>query len=132
MVTVIPLQRRGDTFLVECKLEALNQINLLGIIDSGSSVTFLSEKVCERASLKYKGSKDKFMRIRGKGHRKAAVRCYRGTITVGTKSGSGIVYALDVRPTVDGMRVDAVLGRDVLRHFKVTLDWRNGTGILEA
>ena len=127
----MPLKMRGDTFFVECKLGGANKLDLLGVIDSGSSVSFLSETACERAKLEYKGSENKFMRIHGKGHRKIDARRYRGVIVVGTKAGSGTVYSLDVRPTVNGMRVDAVLGRDILRHFRVTLDWRDGTGWLE-
>lgn len=59
------------------------------------------------------------------------MRYYRGLITLGAKSGSGTVYEIDTRPVVGGMRVDVVLGRDVLRHFKVTLNWRDGEGFLE-
>ena len=131
MVTAMPLKMRGDTLLANCALGGPSGIKILGVIDSGSSISFLSETACERAKLKYKGSENKFMCIHGKGHRKIDVRCYRGVIVVGTKAGSGTVYALDVRPTVNGMRVDAVLGRDILRHFRVTLDWRDGTGWLE-
>lgn len=127
----IPLQKRGNTFLAKCTLGLPNGIDLLGIIDSGSSVSFVSPRARELAHLKYKGSESKFMCIHGKSHRKADVMCYRGVIVVGTRAGSGTVYALDVRPSVAGLRVDAVLGRDILRHFRVTLDWRDGTGWLE-
>jgi len=104
----------------------------LGIVDTGSSFTLVSSKICERARLKLKGDIDKFMRIHGKSHTKIKVPYYRGTITVGPMSGSGTVYEINVRPTVAGLRADVIVGYDVLRHFSMTLDWVNGTGFLEC
>lgn len=117
--------------MAKCALGLPNGMLPLGIMGSGSSVTFLPEKICERTQRKHKGSENKFMRIHGKSHRKFSVKCYRGMVVVGTKTGCGTVYALDVSPSVAGLRVDAVLGRDILRHFRVTLDWKGGTGWLE-
>ena len=54
-----------------------------------------------------------------------------GLVSLGPKSRSGTVYEIDVHPVVGGLHVDVVLGRDILRHFKVTLNWRDGTGMLE-
>lgn len=71
------------------------------------------------------------MCVHGKAHRQIDVKRYRGTVIVGTKTGSGLVYELDVRPSVMGLRADAVLGRDVLRNFDAGLGWRAGTGFLE-
>lgn len=128
----IPLQKRGDVFLAKCKLVGQRKMDILGIVDSGSSVTFVSTHACELAELKYKGSEKKFMCVHGKAHRQASVKRYRGVVTVGEVSGSGLVYELDVRPAVKGLRADAVLGRDVLRNFDVGLNWRAGTGFLEG
>jgi len=128
----VPLQMRGGVFLAKCKLVGQGKTDILGIVDSGSSVTFVSTHACGLARLKYKGSEKKFMCVHGKAHRQIGVKRYRGTVTVGTGSGSGFVYALDVRPTVGGLRADAVLGRDVLQNFDVGLNWRAGTGFLEG
>jgi len=118
-------------FFANCTLGAQGGVRLVGIVDSGSNRTYVSKKVCEREGLKLKGDKDDIMCIHGKKHRGTPVRYYRGVITVGTKSGNGLVYEIDTRPVVGGVHVDVVLGRDVLRHFKVTLNWRDGTGIME-
>lgn len=128
----IPLQKRGNKFLVECTLEELGDAKLLGIVDTGSSFTLVSSKICERAKLKPKGDTDKVMCIHGKSHTKISVPRYRGTIAVGTKSGSGTVYEINVRPVVAGLRADVIVGCDVLQHFRMTLDWVNGTGFLEG
>jgi len=131
-VTDVRLQLRDGVFLAKCTLGDRDKLDLVGIVDSGSNRTYVSKRACERARLKRRGSSSDIMCVHGKKRRGAAVQYYRGLVTVGTKSGSGTVYEIDVRPTVGGLRVDVVLGRDVLRHFRVTLDWRNGTGSLEA
>ncbi|RNJ72258.1 MAG: hypothetical protein EB832_04125 [Thaumarchaeota archaeon S14] len=130
-MTAMRLQLREGVFLVKCTLGAKEKIELMGIIDSGSSRTYVSKKACERARLKPKGSREDVMCVHGKKHRGAPVQYYRGLVSLGTKSGSGTVYEIDVRPVVGGLHVDVVHGRDILRHFKVTLNWRDGTGMLE-
>lgn len=75
----IPIKKRGDKFLVECTLEELGETKLLGIVDPGSSLTFVSSKICERARLKFKGDMDKLMCVHGKSHAKVSVPYYRGT-----------------------------------------------------
>lgn len=52
----ILLQVREGVFLAKCELAGQATIGILGIVDSGSSVTFVSTHACERAGLKYKGS----------------------------------------------------------------------------
>jgi len=104
----------------------------LGIVDTGSSFSLASSKICGRARLKFKGNTRKVMRIHGKSHTKIRVPYYRGTITVGTKSGCGTVYELNVRPVVAGLYADVIVGYDVLRHFHVILDYVNGTGFRES
>lgn len=128
----MPIQKRGNKFLVECTLEELGETKLLGIVDPGSSLTFVSSKICERARLKFKGNARKITRVHGKSHAKIKVPYYRGTITVGTRPGNGTVYGINVRPAVAGLRADVIVGYDVLRHFRLTLDWVNGTGFLEG
>lgn len=126
------LQLRDGVFLVKCTLGDRDRLNLGGIIDSGSSRAYVSKWACGRARLKRKGGRDDVMCVHGKKRRGTPAQYYRGLVTVGTKSGNGTVCEIDVRPTVGGMRVDVVLGRDVLRHFRVTLDWRAGAGFLEG
>lgn len=72
------------------------------------------------------------MCIHGKSHTKISVPYYRGTIVVGTKSGSGTIYEINVRPAVVGLRTDVIVDYDVLQYFSMTLDWVNGTGFLEG
>jgi len=126
----IPLQKRGDMFLAECSLEGLEGVKLLGIVDSGASTSYVASKVCDRARLKYKGSRSDILCVHGKEHREIDIEYYRGTVTVGTKSGCGMVYKIDIRPRIAGVSVDAILGNDVLRHFNIALNHRDGTGFL--
>lgn len=126
----ISLQKRGDTFLAECSLEEMGGVKLLGIVDSGASTSYVASKICDRAQLKYRGTKKSILCIHGKDHRMLGIRYYRGTITVGTKSGCGMACEIDVRPKVEGTSVDAILGNDVLRHFNIALNHRDGTGFL--
>jgi len=72
------------------------------------------------------------MCIHGKSHTEIRVPYYRGTITVGTKSGSGTIYGINVRPVVAGLYADVIVGYDMLQHFSMTLDYVNGTGFLEG
>lgn len=70
------------------------------------------------------------MCVHGRQHGGVPIRHYRGLVTLGTKSGSGRVYEVGARLAVGGLHVDVLSGRGMLRHFKVTLGWRNGTGHL--
>lgn len=126
-----PLQKRGNAFLTACELDGSNVMCPLEIIDPGSSATFLSERVCERAQLECRGPQDKFTRIYEKAHRKVPVGCYRGTVIVGTKSRRGVVCALDVRPAAGGRRGTGALHAMRLQRA-AGLESRDGTGRLEG
>lgn len=127
----IMLQMRNDVFLANCLLHAKDGLSLLGIVDSGSNRTYVSKKMCKLAGLKHKGTAVDTMCVHGRQHLGAPIRYYRGLVSLGTKPGSGRVYEIDTRLVVGGLRVDVLLGRDILRHFKVTLDWIGGVGHLE-
>ncbi len=62
---------------------------------------------------------------------KEKVRTYHGTVVVGDKTGSGIVYELGGGLEVSGIAIDAILGHDVLKHFDGRLSWKSGFGSLE-
>lgn len=70
-MTFVRLQLRDGVFLVRCALDAKDRMWLVGIVDSGSNRTYVSKKVCERAGLKLKGSKNNVMCVHGKKHRGA-------------------------------------------------------------
>lgn len=127
----VELQMRNNVFLANCTLHAKESINLLGIVDSGANRTYVSRKVCELAGLKRKGTTEDTLCVHGRQHSGVPIQYYRGLVTLGTKPGSGRVYEIDTRLVVGGLLVDVLLGRDILRHFKVTLDWKGGTGYLE-
>lgn len=102
----------------------------MGIVDPGASTSYVTSKICERAQLKYRGARKDILCVHGKGHRELGTKYYRGTTMVGTKSGCGVVYEIGVRPRVAGAVVDAILGNDVLRHFNIALNHRDGAGFL--
>lgn len=127
----IPLKKHGVAFLVECSLEELDGVKLWGIVDSGASITYVTSKIRERAQLKHKGTRKDILCVHGKNHKSLGIKYYRGKIAVGTKSGCGTVYEINVRPKVAGISVDAILGHDVPQHFNIALNHRDATGFLE-
>jgi len=105
---------------------------LLGIVDSGFSITYVTEETCRDARLEPTGKPRKFMCVHGKSHAGIETKSYHGTVTLGTTPCTSIVYAIDAHIVVGGQRVDAILGRDALQHFNVGLEWLDGTGHLDA
>jgi len=122
----IPLQLRNGVYLVTFTINGKHK--LLGIVDSGASSTHVTAEARKRAGLEYTGTARKFMCIHGVIHKDLKTRSYHGMVTLGTKSGSGIVYETVAPLVVGGQRVDAVLGRDILCNFNVSLCWKDGTG----
>lgn len=56
---------------------------------------------------------------------------YPGTTILGDRARSLVMYEL-VRIEEDGDVIDAILGRDVLENYRVTLDWLRMDGSLAA
>lgn len=55
LVGTIRLEERNGLFFAKCVLHATPNIEMWGLVDSGSVVTFLTSSICDRAGLKYKG-----------------------------------------------------------------------------
>jgi len=113
-------------------IEGTSRLEIMGVVDSGASITYVTKDVRKRAGLEPTGDSQRFLCVHGKNHAGIETKSYRGVVTLGTVYGNGTVYELDARPTVGGLRVGAVLGRDMLHSFNVALNWKDRTGFLAA
>ncbi|RNJ71308.1 MAG: hypothetical protein EB833_06605 [Thaumarchaeota archaeon S13] len=127
----IHLQLRDGAYLASCKIVGRRLVDIVGIVDSGASVTYVTMETLKLAKLEPTGEAQRFLCVHGQSHAGIETRSYHGTITLGTGSGSGKVYAIDARLAAGDQSVGAVLGRDILRNFNVSLYWKNGIGFLE-
>jgi len=127
----VRLRLVAGVFLDECELRGKEGLSLLGIVDSGASPTYVTVEARRSAHLEPTGRSKTFMCVHGKNHAGIATRSYYGRVMLGTKSGGGIVYEIDAPLAVGGLRVGVVLGRDMLQHLNVALNWKDGTGFLE-
>jgi len=126
----IQLQTKNGVYLAACMLNG--QHRLLGIVDSGASNSYVTAETRKLANLEPTGRSQTFMCVHGILHKDLKLIAYKGMLTLGTKSGSGTVYEINASLAVGGLRIGAVLGRDVLRNFNVALNWLDGTGFLVA
>lgn len=117
-------------YLADCTIRGKHRLDLLGVVDSGSSITHVTTDARKRAGLEPTGYSQKFLCVHGQNHAGIEPKSHHGVITIGTVSGDGTACELDASPAVGGLRIGAVLGRDVLQHFNVDLHWRDGTGLL--
>lgn len=126
------LHLRNGVYLADCVIEGERRPEVLGIVDSGASVTYVTMDTLRQAKLKPTGEAQKFLCVHGQNHAGIETRSYHGVITLGAKSESGGVYAIDARLSAGDLSAGAVLGRDILRHFNVDLHWMDGTGLMAA
>lgn len=124
----VKLEARNGMFFAKCALNATPDIEMWGMTDSGSAVTFLTSSICERAGLKHKGHSKKLLCSHGKRHG-MAVPTYRGAITIGGVTVKCVSLAYDGKLGAGGIRADATLGTSVPCNFGGDLGWGNGTGI---
>jgi len=125
------LEERNGLFFAKCVLHATPDMEIWGLVDSGSVVTFLTSSVCERAGLKYKGKQPGIVCSHGKSHRDIKIDTYRSVITLGGITVKCTSLAYNGRLGAGGIRADAILGHNVLCHFDGSLGWKGRTGTLE-
>ncbi|RNJ74921.1 MAG: hypothetical protein EB824_02570 [Thaumarchaeota archaeon S15] len=127
----VELKMRNGLFFARCTLNADTNIEMWGIVDSGSRTTFLTSAICDRAGLKYKGKLKNIVCSHGKSHRNLEVPTYRSTITLGNVTVKCTSPAYDGRLMAGEINADAILGTNILCNFDGRLNWSAGTGSLE-
>ena len=125
----VRLQRHGDMFLSRCALAERPGYELVALVDSGAADTFISTNTCQLAGLQHMSSSGNVGCIHGDEHMMVEVARYRGTLILDGHATHKAFFAMP-DPVIGGMYLDAVLGRDVLCHFDVRLNWRDGFGTM--
>ena len=126
----LPLQVANGSFAARCSLQGNPDQGLFGVVDSGSTITCVDARTCDRAGLKFAGDSDK-VRCVHRSHREV-VRSYLGHIDICGRTAHTTVYALDMGPECERDGTNAILGWDVLEDFRITMDMPGGTGVMET
>jgi len=125
----LPLPVLDGKFIARCSLLGSPNQDLLGVIDTGSTVTGVDVQTCRRAGLKFAGESDR-VRCVHRGHREV-VRSYLGHIVICGRTEYTTVYELDMGPESVETGINAILGWDVLGDLKITLDRPRSAGTME-
>lgn len=113
---VLPLQNRGDQFVVEAVIDGSHRINLL--IDTGAAMTVLDESVLQRLGYNLNGQHQEFFST-ANGVIEAPVisiqRLALGDASVGPLSVGALSLSLPGN-------IDGLLGMNFLRHYDFHID----------
>ncbi len=115
--TAIPLQRRGNHFIVNARLSPDQNIHLL--IDTGASLTMIKAEVFERFSVDYIKSDQSRLFTTANGSVRAPVHIVE-SLTIGDWQVQELevgVLAMGNEPHIDGL-----LGMNFLKHFQFFID----------
>ncbi len=124
----LPLQVANGRFAAKCSLLGNPDQELLGVIDTGATVTCVDARVCRLANLRFSG--DVVLRCVHQSHRDVVSTRF-GDISICGVTVRTTIHELDMGPESARGGVNAILGWDVLGEFRVTLDRPCGTGMLE-
>ncbi|MBC8212473.1 MAG: retroviral-like aspartic protease family protein [Gammaproteobacteria bacterium] len=113
----IPLQRRGNHFMVTASPSRQRSIRLL--IDTGASLTMLAPEVFEQRGIRYKNSGRSEIFNTANGPVRAPVYIL-DTLTVGDSQVSQLEVGVLSMPADANM--DGLLGMNFLRHFQFFID----------
>ncbi len=113
----IPLQRRGNHFMVAASPSRQRSIRLL--IDTGASLTMLAPEVFEQHGIRYKNSGRSEVFNTANGPIRAPVYIL-DTLTVGDSQVNQLEVGVLSMPADANM--DRLLGMNFLRHFQFFID----------
>lgn len=126
---ILPLQVADGRFAARCALLGDPDQEILGVVDSGATITCVDARTCDRADLRFAGYSGR-VRCVHRNHREV-VKSYFGSINIWGRTEHTTVYELDMGPESERGWVNAILGWDVLGGFRVTMDGPSGTGSME-
>jgi len=125
--------RKGydNAFFVDAILDGNKQKTLDALIDTGASTTHINNETCIENKLKPLGSRGGSICIHGEAHKDLRVPMYEATITVaGIKAEKLRISGLSKDVTLNKKKIEVVIGRDILKNFIMTLDWKKCKGEL--
>lgn len=70
--------------LADCALVGNHRLEILGLVDSGASVTYVTAEAHKRAGLEPTGKSQKFMCGHGQHHAGIETKSYFGVVALGT------------------------------------------------
>jgi len=126
---IIPLQAADGRFAAKCSLLGSPNQDLLGVVDSGATVTCVDVRTRKRAGLKFAGESVRLKCVHREHH--VVLDTYFGHIDTCGRTEHTRVFELDMGPESDAGGINAILGWDVLGGLRVTLDGPGGTGAIE-
>ncbi|RNJ72778.1 MAG: hypothetical protein EB824_05555 [Thaumarchaeota archaeon S15] len=125
----LPLQVANGRFAARCSLQGNPDQAIFGVVDSGSTITCVDTRTCDRADLEFAGDSVR-VRCVHRSHREV-VRSYHGHIDICGRTAHTTVYELDMGPECERAGINAILGWDVLEDFRITMDMPSGTGAMD-
>jgi len=126
-LTGIRLAVSGNRFYIPCAVRGRGEVRLHALVDTGASVTAVRGDICRSLGLRYLGTRAVTC-VHG-AHADTPVKRYLGTLVIGERARYLVIHELG-RLEEDGDVIDAILGRDVLEDYLVTLDWPCMSGSL--
>jgi len=131
-LTSIKAQKKeGDAFFVKVTVKGKTTKDLEALIDSGATHSFVANSECLDNGLIFDGARSGLLCIHGTQHKGVEIPVYKGELELGDFSQKDIeIFGLDDTVTVGSKKIEAVLGRNMLSHFTVNLDWKNCKGEL--
>jgi len=122
----IPPQVAKGRFAARCALPGNPDQDLLGIVDSGATVTCIGVQARKRAGLKFAGESVRLKRVH-RGHAVALGTCF-GHVDMCGRTEHARVIGLGMGPGSEAAGINAILGWDVPGGLWVTLGGPGGTG----
>jgi len=126
---ILPLQVVDGRFAVRCLLQGNPDQELLGVIDSGATVTCVDARACDLANLRFSGESARLKCV----YREHVVvlDTYFGHIDICGGTEHTTVFELDMGTEYERAGINAILGWDVLRGLKISMEGPTGTGTIE-
>ena len=127
----VTLEKNGknDAFFVDIKIRGKTEATFKALIDTGASVSYVVNDGCLDNGLVFRGTNKDVVCIHGKKHSGFSVPVYRGDILIGDiLTPNVIIIGLGDDVTMGSEKIEAVLGRNILKRFEVNLDWKNCRG----
>jgi predicted aspartyl protease len=126
---LVTLFKKGSAFYTKISVVGIKRELTEVLVDSGAAITGLKKEVINNCSLQPKGIKFVPTPIGG-----AMMQVYECDIEVNGRAIKSIfpVKVLDSKhPSGKIIESENLLGRDVLREFRIFIDWKKGEGNLE-
>jgi len=125
----ITLHKEENAFFVKL---TINEKPFEALVDSGAQMSYLNYQKCVENGLVCRGGRKGLTCIHGTLHMNLEIPVYEGKIELGDFSQDNkIFFSLGDDVSIGLKKIEAIIGRDIMKNFSVNLDWKNCTGELE-